>query len=161
WTGPKEVDGRPVEGSWRSHQVPFANAREAEKHRAVLEQWLRSYRPAEMFDESGAPVAEIRELHPRGERRMSANPHANGGLLLRALRRPDFGGYAVPVEGRGAGGVESTRVRGAFLRDVMRQNMDNFRVFAPDESNSNRLSARLEVTDRTWSAKSLPTDDGL
>jgi len=161
WTGPKEVDGRPVEGSWRSHQVPFANAREDEEHRAVLEQWLRSYRPEELFDESGAPVAEIRELHPRGERRMSANPHANGGLLLRALRMPDFRDYAVPVEAPGTGAVESTRVLGAFLRDVMRQNMDNFRVFAPDENNSNRLNALLEVTDRTWNAKILPTDDGL
>ncbi|MBM7509610.1 xylulose-5-phosphate/fructose-6-phosphate phosphoketolase [Nocardioides salarius] len=161
WTGPKEVDGLKVEGFWRSHQVPFANAREDDAHRAVLEEWLRSYRPEELFDQDGAPVASIRNLHPAGERRMSANPHANGGLLLQALRMPDFRDYAVPVDHPGTGTVESTRVLGTFLRDVMGNNMTNFRVFAPDENNSNRLGAVLEATDRAWMAPILPEDVGL
>jgi xylulose-5-phosphate/fructose-6-phosphate phosphoketolase len=161
WTGPREVDGHQVEGSWRSHQVPFANARDDDGHRAVLEEWLRSYRPEELFDESGAPVPAVRDLHPEGPRRMSANPHANGGALLRPLRMPDFRDYAVPVPAPGTGAVEATRVLGTFLRDVMRENMTNFRVFAPDENNSNRLGAILEVTDRAWSAQRLPTDDHL
>lgn len=161
WTGPKEVDGLKVEGSWRSHQVPFSNARGDAAHRAVLEQWMRSYRPEELFDESGAPVPEIRDLHPMGDRRMSANPHANGGVLLRDLRMPDFRDYAVPVESPGTGAVESTRVLGTFLRDVMRRNMTNFRVLAPDENNSNRLGAILEATQRTWVARMQPDDVGL
>ncbi|WP_328885623.1 phosphoketolase family protein [Streptomyces sp. NBC_00316] len=161
WTGPKEVDGLKVEGSWRSHQVPFSNARGDDAHRAVLEQWMRSYRPEELFDESGAPVPEIRDLHPAGDRRMSANPHANGGVLLRDLRMPDFRDYAVPVESPGTGAVESTRVLGTFLRDVMRRNMTNFRVLAPDENNSNRLGAILEATQRTWEARMEPDDVGL
>lgn len=161
WTGPKEVDGLKVEGSWRSHQVPFSNARGNDAHRAVLEQWMRSYRPEELFDESGAPVPEIRDLHPMGDRRMSANPHANGGVLLRDLRMPDFRDYAVPVESPGTGAVESTRVLGTFLRDVMRRNMTNFRVLAPDENNSNRLGAILEATERTWEARIQPDDVGL
>ncbi|MET8438582.1 phosphoketolase family protein [Streptomyces sp900116325] len=161
WTGPKEVDGLKVEGSWRSHQVPFSNARGDDAHRAVLEQWMRSYRPEELFDESGAPVPEIRDLHPMGDRRMSANPHANGGVLLRDLRMPDFRDYAVPVESPGTGAVESTRVLGTFLRDVMRRNMTNFRVLAPDENNSNRLGAILEATERTWEARMQPDDVGL
>ncbi|MDX3770680.1 phosphoketolase family protein [Streptomyces sp. AK08-01B] len=161
WTGPKEVDGLKVEGSWRSHQVPFSNARGDAAHRAVLEQWMRSYHPEELFDESGAPVPEIRDLHPMGDRRMSANPHANGGVLLRDLRMPDFRDYAVPVESPGTGAVESTRVLGTFLRDVMRRNMTNFRVLAPDENNSNRLGAVLEATQRTWVARMQPDDVGL
>jgi xylulose-5-phosphate/fructose-6-phosphate phosphoketolase len=161
WTGPEEVDGLPVEGTWRSHQVPFADARGDDEHRAVLEQWLRSYRPEELFDESGAPVPGVRDLHPAGTRRMSANPHANGGLLLQPLRMPDFREHAVPVPAPGTGAVEATRVLGTFLRDVMRQNMDRFRVFAPDENNSNRLGPVLEATDRTWSADRLPGDDAL
>jgi xylulose-5-phosphate/fructose-6-phosphate phosphoketolase len=161
WTGPKEVDGLKVEGSWRSHQVPFANARGDAAHREVLEQWMRSYRPEELFDPTGAPVPEVRDLHPAGERRMSANPHANGGALLRDLRMPDFRGYAVPVEQHGTGAVESTRVLGEFLRDVMRDNMNSFRVLAPDENNSNRLSAVLEVTGRTWAARAKPDDVDL
>ncbi|RBY97519.1 phosphoketolase [Blastococcus sp. TF02-8] len=161
WTGPKEVDGLPVEGSFRSHQVPFANARGDDRHRQVLEEWLRSYRPEELFDEDGAPVALIRDLHPVGTRRMSASPHANGGLLLRPLRMPDFRDYAVPVEHPGTGAVEATRVLGTFLRDVMRNNMTSFRVFAPDENNSNRLSAILDATDRTWAAERRSTDDHL
>jgi xylulose-5-phosphate/fructose-6-phosphate phosphoketolase len=161
WTGPKEVDGVPVEGTWRSHQVPFANARQDDGHRAVLEEWLRSYRPEELFDESGAPVPAVRDLHPGGSRRMSANPHANGGQLLTPLRMPDFRDYAVPVDAPGTGAVEATRVLGTFLRDVMRRNGSTFRVFAPDENNSNRLGALLEATDRAWSADRLPGDDHL
>ncbi|RBY83073.1 phosphoketolase [Geodermatophilus sp. TF02-6] len=161
WTGPKEVDGVPVEGSWRSHQVPFANAREDDDHRRVLEEWLKSYRPEELFDADGAPVAGVRDLHPAGPRRMSANPHANGGVLLKPLRMPDFRDYAVEVPEPGSGAVEATRVLGTFLRDVMRRNATQFRVFAPDENNSNRLGAVLEATDRTWMAELLPTDDHL
>ncbi len=161
WTGPAEVDGKKVEGSWRSHQVPFSAARENESHRQVLEQWLRSYRPEELFDESGAPVESIRNLHPAGLKRMSANPHANGGILLRDLRMPDFRDYAVPVTEPGTGAVEATRVLGQMLRDVMSGNQDNFRVFAPDENNSNRLSAILEATDRAWNANTVPEDVGL
>ncbi|MGC5077364.1 phosphoketolase family protein [Agrococcus sp. DT81.2] len=161
WTGPAEVDGKKVEGSWRSHQVPFSAARENDDHRQVLEDWLRSYRPEELFDESGAPVEAIRTLHPEGIRRMSANPHANGGLLLRELRMPAFRDYAVPVTEPGTGAVESTRVLGQMLRDVMALNSDNFRVFAPDENNSNRLDAVLDATDRTWNARTVPEDDHL
>nr|WP_229022990.1 phosphoketolase family protein [Actinomarinicola tropica] len=161
WTGPAEVDGHPVEGSWRSHQVPFADARDDDAHRAVLEAWLRSYRPEELFADAGAPVPEIRDLHPGGERRMSANPHANGGRMPRDLRLPDFRDYAVPVEAPGTGAVESTRVLGTFLRDVMAANMTSFRMFAPDEHNSNRLGAVLEVTDRAWNARTVPGDDHL
>ncbi|WP_405218289.1 phosphoketolase [Agrococcus sp. Ld7] len=161
WTGPADVDGKKVEGSWRSHQVPFSAARENDGHRQVLEDWLRSYRPEELFDESGAPVEAIRTLHPEGIRRMSANPHANGGVLLRELRMPDFRDYAVPVTEPGTGAVESTRVLGEMLRDLMALNSDNFRVFAPDENNSNRLGAVLEATNRTWNARTVPEDDHL
>ncbi|MBM7809098.1 xylulose-5-phosphate/fructose-6-phosphate phosphoketolase [Geodermatophilus bullaregiensis] len=161
WTGPAEVDGLPVEGSWRSHQVPFSNARDDDGHRAVLEEWLRSYRPEELFDADGAPVPAVRDLHPAGGRRMSATPHANGGSLLRPLRLPDFRDYAVEVPEPGTGAVEATRVLGTFLRDVVRRNPANFRVFAPDENNSNRLGAILEATDRTWVAERLPDDESL
>jgi len=161
WTGPKEVDGQRVEGYWRSHQVPFANARSDDAHRQVLEEWMRSYDPDSLFDESGAPAADIAALHPAGPLRMSASPHANGGVLLRALRMPDFRDYAVDVDAPGTGAVESTRVLGGFLRDVMAQNMDNFRLFAPDENSSNRLQDVMEVTDRTWNAEIEPYDDHL
>jgi xylulose-5-phosphate/fructose-6-phosphate phosphoketolase len=161
WTGPKEVDGARMEGYWHSHQVPFADARGDDSHRQVLEDWMRSYRPEELFGEDGAPVPAIRDLHPAGPRRMSANPHANGGLLLRDLRLPDFREYAVPVEQPGTGAVESTRVLGTFLRDVMARNLDRFRLFSPDENNSNRLQDVLEVTERTWNAETLPYDDHL
>jgi xylulose-5-phosphate/fructose-6-phosphate phosphoketolase len=161
WTGPKEVDGVQVEGTWRSHQVPFANARGDDGHRKVLEEWLRSYRPEDLFDADGCPVEAVRRLHPAGERRMSANPHANGGVLLRPLRMPEFRDYAVEVPAPGTGAVEATRVLGTFLRDVMAENMSTFRVFAPDENNSNRLGAVLDVTDRAWMAERLPGDDHL
>ena len=161
WTGPKEVDGQRVEGYWRSHQVPFANARSDDAHRQVLEEWMRSYDPDSLFDESGAPAADIAALHPAGPLRMSASPHANGGVLLRALRMPDFRDYAVEVDAPGTGAVESTRVLGGFLRDVMAQNMDNFRLFAPDENSSNRLQDVMEVTNRTWNAEIEPYDDHL
>ncbi len=161
WTGPRELDGHQVEGSWRSHQVPFADARDDDQHRQVLESWLRSYDPEDLFDEQGAPAADIAALHPEGRRRMSAVPHANGGLLLRDLRLPRFDAYAVEVESPGTGAVESTRVLGRFLRDVMSRNLDNFRLFAPDENSSNRLQDVMEVTDRTWHAEIVPGDDHL
>lgn len=161
WTGPAEVDGKPVEGTWRSHQVPFAEARDNDEHRAILERWLRSYHPEELFDESGAPVASVAELHPVGTRRMSASPHSNGGELLQELRMPDFRDYALEVTKPGRVTGESTRVLGGFLRDVMAGNDRNFRVFSPDENNSNRLDAVLEVTNRAWNATTIPGDDHL
>jgi xylulose-5-phosphate/fructose-6-phosphate phosphoketolase len=161
WTGPESVDGKPVEGNWRSHQVPFADARGDEGHRKVLEKWLRSYGPDELFDASGAPVEDIATLHPGGDRRMSASPHANGGLLLKDLRLPDFRPYCVDVERPGTGAVEATRVLGTFLRDVMARNMETFRLFAPDENSSNRLQDVMEVTDRTWNANLTDDDDHL
>ncbi|HEY8473261.1 MAG TPA: phosphoketolase family protein [Natronosporangium sp.] len=161
WTGPSEIDGLPVEGTWRSHQVPLAKVREDPAHLAALERWLRSYRPEELFDATGAPVAELRALPPKGERRMSANPHANGGVLLRDLVLPDFREYAVAVPRPGATQSEATRVAGAWLRDVIRLNPDRFRLFGPDEVASNRLSAAFEVTDRTFVGKTEPTDDHL
>ncbi len=161
WTGPKEVDGNRVEGNWRSHQVPFADARGNDAHRKILEEWMKSYRPEELFDADGAPVKQIAELHPAGDRRMSANPHANGGQLLRDLKLPDFRDYAVEVQTPGTTSAESTRVLGTFLRDVMARNMDNFRMFSPDENNSNRMQDVLEVTERTWNAETTPYDDHL
>jgi xylulose-5-phosphate/fructose-6-phosphate phosphoketolase len=161
WTGPKEIDGKPVEGTWRSHQVPMAEVRTNEANRAILEDWLRSYRPDELFDADGRLRPEIAALAPTGERRMSANPHANGGLLLRDLVLPDFRDYAVDVPAPGATTAEATRVLGGFLRDVMARNMDDFRVFGPDETASNRLGAILEVTDKAWVAQTLPVDEGL
>ncbi len=163
WTGPKEVDGKQTEGSFRSHQVPLAGLAENPKHLAQLEEWLRSYRPEELFDEDGRLRPELRALAPKGSRRMGANPHANGGLLLRDLRLPDFRDYAVEVPQPGAAAAEATRVMGVFLRDVMKLNLEsrNFRVFAPDELASNRLDALLEVTDRAWNAERLPSDDHL
>jgi len=161
WTGPAEVDGKRMEGSWRSHQVPFADARRNDEHRAVLEEWMRSYGPDDLFDADGRLAPDIRDLHPAGDRRMSASPHANGGLLLRDLRMPDFRDYAVPVGVPGTGAVEATRVLGGFLRDVMAANDETFRLFSPDENSSNRLQDVLEVTDRTWNAETLPYDDHL
>jgi xylulose-5-phosphate/fructose-6-phosphate phosphoketolase len=161
WTGPTSVDGHRVEGSWRSHQVPFADARRDDGHRDVLEQWLRSYRPEELFDATGALVPEVAELHPSGDKRMSATPHANGGPLHQDLRLPDFREYAVPVEAPGTGAVEATRVLGGFLRDVMSRNLSSFRMFAPDENSSNRLQDVMDVTARTWNAERWPEDDHL
>ncbi len=161
WTGPKEVDGLRSEGSWRSHQVPFGEVRTNPEHLALLESWMKSYRPEELFDEGGAVVGAISGLAPQGERRMSANPHANGGLLLRDLELPDFRGYAVDVPEPGMLSYEGTRVLGTWLRDVMRANPDRFRLMGPDETASNRLSAVFEATDRVWEAAHEPDDDHL
>jgi len=158
WTGPKEVDGHKVEGSWRAHQVPLAGVHESPAHLKQLEEWLRSYRPEELFDASGRLVAELRELAPRGRRRMSANPHANGGLVRKALRMPDFRGYAIEVEAAGKQVAENTRPLGRFLRDIMRENPSRFRVFGPDENTSNRLDAIYEVSKKLWLADRLPED---
>jgi xylulose-5-phosphate/fructose-6-phosphate phosphoketolase len=159
WTGPKVVDGLPVEGTWRSHQVPVTDVRENRDHLRILEDWLRSYRPEELFDGDGRLVPELAELPPQGPRRMSANPHANGGELLSDLAVPDFRDYAVEVSAPGTTFSEPTRVLGAWLRDVVRGNPASFRIFGPDETESNRLGAVLEVTDRQWEAARLPTDE--
>jgi xylulose-5-phosphate/fructose-6-phosphate phosphoketolase len=161
WTGPKEVDGKPAEGSFRSHQVPLSGLAQRPEHLEQLEQWLRSYRPEELFDTDGALIEELRALAPEGERRMGASPHANVGLLLRALRLPDFRDYAAEVEQPAKTSSEATRVLGSFLRDVMRLNADNFRVVGPDETASNRLGALFEVTNRTWEADLEPGDEHL
>ncbi|HZT16345.1 MAG TPA: phosphoketolase family protein [Gaiellaceae bacterium] len=161
WTGPREVDGLPVEGTWRAHQVPLAETRENPEHRRLLEEWLRSYRPEELFDEEGRLVPELRAIAPEGERRMSANPHANGGLLLRDLDLPDFRAYAVEVKAPAAAWSEATRVLGRFLRDVVARNPDRFRVFGPDETASNRLGDLFEATDRQWEEQILATDEHL
>lgn len=160
WTGPKMVDGKKSEGSWRSHQVPFSDMSKPE-HVQLLEEWMHSYHPDELFDSKGRLKAEFASLAPAGERRMGANPHANGGILLRDLRLPDFRDYAVAVPRPGGGLGEATRAMGIFLRDVMRDNGDNFRVFGPDETVSNRLGALFEVTDRAWMAEHLADDDHL
>jgi len=161
WTGPAEVDGKPVEGTWRSHQVPLAELFEKPGHVKLLEQWLRSYRPEELFDAAGRLRPELAELAPKGERRMSANPHANGGALLKDLRMPDFREYAVSVPEPGTVLAEATRAQGAFLRDVMKLNLEarNFRIFGPDETASNRWGALFEVTDRMSAAEILKTDE--
>lgn len=158
WTCPKEVDGKLVEGSWRSHQVPLSEMATRPEHLRLLEEWLRSYRPDELFTAEGRLRPELEELAPRGERRMSANPHANGGLLLRELNMPDFRRYAVDVPRPGAVECEATRELGKFLRDVLQANDWNFRVFGPDETSSNRLSAVFEASDRCLTAEILPTD---
>jgi xylulose-5-phosphate/fructose-6-phosphate phosphoketolase len=161
WTGPREVDGVPVEGTWRSHQVPLAGLAQRPDHLATLEAWLRSYRPEELFDEAGAPRAELAGLAPKGERRMGANPHANGGRLQRPLELPDFRDYAVEVPAPGATTAEATRVLGGFLRDVIAANPTSFRLMGPDETTSNRLDAVFETTDRAWEAELRPGDDHL
>jgi xylulose-5-phosphate/fructose-6-phosphate phosphoketolase len=162
WTGPKVVDGLPVEGTWRSHQVPLAHVRENPDHLHQLEAWMRSYRPEELFDEAGRFRPELTELAPRGERRMGSNPHTNGGKLRNDLALPDVARYAVDVE-PGATRAEATRAAGNYLRDIMAINAErrNFRVFGPDETKSNRLGALFDVTDRAWEAKRLETDDHL
>src|SRR5438105_8686090 len=163
WTGPKTVDGKPVEGTWRAHQVPVADLQLKPQHVKILEDWMRSYRPEKLFDSSGKLVSELADLPPKGNRRMSANPHANGGLLLRDLIMPDFRKYAVKVIKPGTEFVESTRVLGAFLRDVMKLNSEakNFRVFGPDETASNRLEVLYEATDKLWMEPILPVDEHL
>jgi xylulose-5-phosphate/fructose-6-phosphate phosphoketolase len=163
WTGPKFVDGKPVEGTWRAHQVPVADLQSKPEHLKILEDWMRSYRPEELFDENGKLIPELAELAPKGHRRMGANPHANGGLLLKDLVMPDFRTYAVPVDKPGIGTAESTRILGAYLRDVMKLNQDakNFRVFGPDETASNRLDALYQATNKVWMEPLLPTDENL
>ena len=163
WTGPAVVDGKPVEGTWRSHQVPLAEVRTNPAHLRQLEDWLHSYRPEELFDADGAPRPELLDLVPEGPQRLGASPHANGGALLRDLVLPDFRDYAVPVPAPGTGTSEPTRVLGGMLRDVMRRNgaAGNFRVFGPDETESNRLGALLEVTGKTWEEAVLPVDEHL
>jgi xylulose-5-phosphate/fructose-6-phosphate phosphoketolase len=161
WTGPKVVDGLPVEGTWRAHQVPLSQLAENPRHIAILEEWLASYRPGELFDDDGAVGAEIRALAPLGERRMGANPHANGGQLTRPLDLSDFRDYAVEVPTPGTVMSEATRVLGGWLADVIAANPDNFRLMGPDETMSNRLGDVFAVTDRVWEAETLPGDDHL
>jgi xylulose-5-phosphate/fructose-6-phosphate phosphoketolase len=163
WTGPKVVDGQPVENTWRSHQVPFAELREKPEHLKILEEWMKSYRPEELFDVNGKFKSELAALAPKGQRRMGMNAHANGGLLLEPLRLPAFRDYAVEVKKHGRPDSEATRILGSYLRDVMKLNLDkqNFRVFGPDETASNRLEALYEVTGKAWEATTLPTDEDL
>jgi xylulose-5-phosphate/fructose-6-phosphate phosphoketolase len=158
WTGPKEVDGHKVEGFWRAHQVPLSGMHDKPAHLKQLEGWLRGYKPEELFDRKGKLIPELKALAPKGARRMSANPHANGGLLRKALRMPDFCDYAIEVERPGQITAENTRPLGCFLRDIMRQNMENFRVFGPDENTSNKLDAIYEVSKKLWLADYLPED---
>ncbi|MDD5661528.1 MAG: phosphoketolase family protein, partial [Candidatus Omnitrophica bacterium] len=163
WTGPKSIDGLKTEGYWRSHQVPFSEMAEKPGHIKELEIWMKSYKPEELFDKTGRFVSELAQLAPKGNLRMSDNPHTNGGLLLRDLRMPDFRKYSVVVNKPGTTESEPTKVMGFFLRDVMKLNAKsgNFRVFGPDETTSNRLGAVLDATNRTWAAKILPEDDHL
>ncbi len=158
WTGPAELNGRRIEGSWRAHQVPLPAARTDPAQLQLLEQWLLSYRPRELFDTNGIPLPVLRELLPQGARRMSANPHANGGLLRRPLRLPDIDAYAVALDAPGCTSTGNTRPLGELLRDVLRANPDNFRVFGPDETTSNRLDAVYQASGKTWMAKLLPED---
>jgi xylulose-5-phosphate/fructose-6-phosphate phosphoketolase len=158
WTGPKEVDGHKVEGFWRAHQVPLSGMKENPAHLKQLEEWLRSYKPEELFDTNGRLIQELKELAPKGVRRMSANPHANGGLIRKALRLPDFREYGVKVENPGQTEVENTKPLGVFLRDIVKLNPTNFRVFGPDENTSNKLDAIYEVSKKTWMADYLPED---
>ena len=158
WTGPKEVDGHKVEGFWRAHQVPLAGMHNNPAHMQQLEDWLRSYKPEELFDADGRLRPELKALAPQGTRRMSANPHANGGVLRRSLRLPDFRDYAISVDKPAQATAENTRPLGRFLRDIMRENMQNFRVFSPDENSSNRLDAVYEASKKLWLADYLPED---
>jgi xylulose-5-phosphate/fructose-6-phosphate phosphoketolase len=158
WTSPADVDGQKLEGSWRSHQVPIADVRKNPAHLKLLEDWLRSYKPEELFDENGTVIPEIRELAPVGTRRMGANPHANGGLLKKNLRLPDFRDYATKFDKPGQTETGNVRPLGTFLRDVMKANMKSFRVFGPDETTSNRLDPIYEVTKKFWIEESFPED---
>jgi xylulose-5-phosphate/fructose-6-phosphate phosphoketolase len=158
WTGPKDVDGKQTEGTYRSHQVPMGEMSHP-GHVKILEEWLESYRPRELFDETGRLRPELAELAPRGPRRMGANPHANGGLLLRDLRLPDFRGYAVTIPEPGSVSAEATRIQGEMIRDVVEFNPETFRVFSPDETASNRWGAVFEVTNRCSTAEIIPGDD--
>ena len=158
WTGPKEVDGHKVEGFWRSHQVPLSGIHNNPEHLQMLEDWMRSYKPDELFDAAGKLIPELKELAPKGNRRMSANPIANGGLVRRSLRMPDFRQYGAKIDNPAQIEIENTKPLGVFLRDVMRQNMDNFRVFGPDENTSNKLQAIYEVSKKFWIAEYLPED---
>jgi xylulose-5-phosphate/fructose-6-phosphate phosphoketolase len=161
WTGPKVVDGKPVEGTWRAHQVPLAATRTNPEHLRQLGEWMRSYRPAELFDADGALIPELARLAPADYRRMSDNPHANGGLLLRDLDLPDFRDYAVTVPSPGSTEAENTRVLGAWLRDTITRNQETFRLFGPDETASNRLDAVFEVTGRAFDGEIIPGDNQL
>jgi xylulose-5-phosphate/fructose-6-phosphate phosphoketolase len=163
WTCPKEIDGKRAEGYWRAHQVPMAEMHGRPEHIKILERWMKSYRPEELFDANGRFKPDLAELAPKGERRMSANPHANGGILMHDLRLPDFRDYAIEIKKPGATNGEATRQMGKFLRDVMKLNMDNknFRLFSPDENNSNRWQDVLDVTNRVWMAERFPYDDHL
>ena len=158
WTGPKEVDGHKVEGFWRAHQVPIAEMHENPSHLALLEEWLRSYQPEKLFDEARRLLPELRELAPKGERRMGANPHANGGLLRKALKLPDFRDYAVPVEKPGTTEVGPTQILGQFCATSCGITPTNFRVLSPDENASNRLTALYEVSKKTWLGEYFPED---
>ncbi len=158
WTAPKKIDGHYIEGSWRAHQVPIADVPGNLAHLKLLQEWMESYRPHELFDRSGRLLPELRELAPRGNRRISANPHANGGLLRRPLRLPNFRDYAVAVDRPGATEEQNTFILGGFLRDIMRDNLDNFRVFGPDETASNHLTLIYEASKKTWLEQTLPED---
>jgi xylulose-5-phosphate/fructose-6-phosphate phosphoketolase len=158
WTAPKELDGHKLEGSWRAHQVPILDVRGNPEHLRIVEAWMRGYKPEELFDQHGALIPELRELAPQGQRRMSANPHANGGILRKPLHLPDFRDYAVPVPKPGDGDISSTEILAKFLRDTMRRNMTSFRVFGPDETASNRLETIYEASKKTWLASYKPED---
>jgi xylulose-5-phosphate/fructose-6-phosphate phosphoketolase len=161
WTGPKIVDGLPVEGTFRAHQVPILVDAKHPEHIAQLESWMKSYKAEELFDESGRLLAELAELAPRGNRRMGANPHANGGLLLHDLNMPDFRVHAVPVPSPGAVDGQDTLVLGEFFKDIVKLNKGNFRIFGPDETLSNLLGAVFEVTNRQWDAATVENDEFL
>ena len=161
WSGPKEVDGLQTEGSWRSHQVPLTEFTQKPEHIGILETWMKSYKPEELFDKTGKLLAKIAALAPKGEKRMGANPHTNGGNVLKPLHLPDFKTYGLDVQHHGETIAESTRILGNYLRDVMRHNGENFRVFGPDETASNRLGSLFEVTNRVWMAERYESDDHL